>query len=77
MQVDNILQRAQSWANEAGASALAMQKHLGSIKFKNPKDVVTAADFESERIIIGHIQNEFPEHSIRTEEAGHVKEGSR
>lgn len=77
MELDDILQRAQSWANEAGASALAMQKHLGSIKFKNPKDVVTAADFESERIIIGHIQNEFPEHSIRTEEAGHVKEGSR
>ena len=77
MELEDILERAKSWAMEAGASALAMQKHLGSIKFKTPKDVVTAADFESERMIVSHIQSEFPEHSIRTEEAGHVKEGSR
>ena len=77
MELEDILERAKSWAMEAGASALAMQKHLGGIKFKTPKDVVTAADFESERIIVSHIQNEFSDHSIRTEEAGHVKEGSR
>ncbi|MCI5601243.1 MAG: inositol monophosphatase [Hallerella porci] len=73
----SILERAKVFAEEAGRKALEMQKHLESIRFKNPKDVVTSADLESERIIISHLQEEFPDHSIRTEEAGHVKDGSR
>lgn len=77
MDFSKILERAQAFAEEAGAKALQMQRHLESIRFKNPKDVVTSADIESERIIVSHIREEFPEHSIRTEEAGHVKEGSR
>ena len=32
MELEDILERAKSWAMEVGASALAMQKHLGSMK---------------------------------------------
>ncbi len=77
MDFPKILERAKAFAEEAGAKALQMQRHLESVRFKNPKDVVTSADIESERLIVSHIREEFPEHSIRTEEAGHVKEGSR
>ncbi len=77
MEFSKVLERAKAFAEEAGEKALQMQRHLESIRFKNPKDVVTSADIESERIIVSHIQEEFPEDSIRTEEAGHVKEGSR
>lgn len=77
MDFSKILERAKAFAEEAGAKALQMQRHLESIRFKNPKDVVTSADIESERIIVSHFREEFPEHSIRTEEAGIVKEGSR
>ena len=58
----SILERAKVFAEEAGRKALEMQKHLESIRFKNPKDVVTSADLESERIIISHLKEEFPDH---------------
>lgn len=77
MELSSVLNLAKSFAEEAGNAALSMQNHLGSVRFKTPKDVVTVADMESERIIVSHIRESFPEHSIRTEEAGHVKEGSR
>lgn len=77
MDFSKILERAKAFAEEAGAKALQMQRHLESVRFKNPKDVVTSADIESERLIVSRIREEFPEHSIRTEEAGHVKEGAR
>lgn len=77
MELSSVLNLAKSFAEEAGTAALSMQNHLGSVRFKTPKDVVTVADMESERIIVSHIRESFPEHSIRTEEAGHVKEGSR
>ncbi|MFA6835435.1 MAG: inositol monophosphatase [Fibrobacteraceae bacterium] len=71
-----VIARAESWAREAGTRALEMQGHLNGVKYKTPKDVVTAADLESEKIIVSHIKEEFPEFSIRTEEAGMVKSGS-
>lgn len=77
MELASVLNLARSFAEEAGNAALSMQNHLGSVRYKTPKDVVTVADMESERIIISHIRENFPGHSIRTEEAGHVKEGSR
>lgn len=77
MELSEILNLAKSFAEEAGNTAFAMQSHLGSIRYKTPKDVVTSADMESERILVSRIQEHFPEHSIRTEEAGHIKAGSR
>ena len=77
MELSSVLNLASSFAQEAGNAALSMQDHLGNIRFKTPKDVVTVADMESERILIARIREHFPEHSIRTEEAGHVKDGSQ
>lgn len=77
MELSPILNFAESLAEKAGNAALSMQRHLEKIRFKNPKDIVTSADIESERIIVSGLREKFPEHSIRTEEAGHVKEGSR
>lgn len=43
---------------------------LSKIKAKDRHDIVTPADFESEKIILNFIQKKFPEHSIMTEERG-------
>ncbi len=77
MELSEILNLAKSFADEAGSCALSMQAHLGSVRFKTPKDIVTAADMESERILVARIRESFPEHSIRAEESGRLSPGSR
>ena len=44
MELSSVLNLASSFAQEAGNAALSMQDHLGNIRFKTPKDVVTVAD---------------------------------
>lgn len=39
----------------------------------NPHDIVTAADFESEEILISAIRKKFPYHTILSEESGELK----
>ncbi len=40
------------------------------VRLKTPRDLVTAADLRSERIIIGAIKKNFPDHQILSEESG-------
>ena len=40
------------------------------VKLKTPRDLVTAADLKSEKIIIGAIKKHFPDHQILSEESG-------
>ena len=54
---------------------IEIQQNLGDVKYKSKKDVVTRADIASEKLIVEGLRKAFPEHSIRTEEAG-VIEGS-
>jgi myo-inositol-1(or 4)-monophosphatase len=47
-----------------------------NIKLKSFTQIVTAADLGSEKIIINHIKNNFPQHHILSEEAGEKKSDS-
>lgn len=72
---EDFLSVAEALAKEAGALCLEIQQNLGDVKYKSKKDVVTRADIASEKLIVDGLRKAFPEHSIRTEEAG-VIEGS-
>lgn len=74
-EIENFLSVAESLAKKAGDLCLELQGHLGDIKYKSAKDVVTIADVSSEKLIVDGLREAFPTHSIRTEEAG-VVEGS-
>lgn len=53
--------------------AKVLRKYFGKLTGVNKKgtiDLVTEADLESEKAIIGIIQNAFPQHSILAEESG-------
>jgi myo-inositol-1(or 4)-monophosphatase len=60
-------------ARVAGSRCLELQQSLGTIKYKTPRDVVTVADLESERLVVAGLQSAFPAHGIRTEEAGWIE----
>lgn len=72
LDLKHIIASIEPIVREAGLTALSLQDNLGDIKYKTAKDVVTAADIASEKIIVEGIQKAFPKHSIRTEEAGVV-----
>ena len=72
---EDYLKVAEALAKEAGALCLEIQQNLGDVKYKSKKDVVTRADIASEKLIVEGLRKAFPEHSIRTEEAG-IIEGS-
>ena len=71
----NFLSVAEMLAKQAGDLCLEIQNDLGEVHYKSKKDVVTRADIASEKLIVEGIRKAFPEHSIRTEEAG-IIEGS-
>jgi Archaeal fructose-1,6-bisphosphatase and related enzymes of inositol monophosphatase family len=74
-EIQQFVSVAESLAKKAGDLCLELQGHLGDIKYKSAKDVVTIADVSSEKLIVDGLREAFPTHSIRTEEAG-VVEGS-
>jgi myo-inositol-1(or 4)-monophosphatase len=60
---------AQEAAHSAGEPLRALHGQVESVEFKTDKaDIVTEADYQSERIITTVIENEFPDHDIRSEE---------
>lgn len=46
------------------------------VKLKTPRDLVTAADLRSEKIIINAIKKNFPDHQILSEESGRTEKSS-
>jgi len=72
LRFDIALDVAQHLAREAGLRCLELQSSLGKVKYKTPRDVVTVADLESERIVVEGLKKAFPTHQIRTEEAGRL-----
>ena len=61
-------------AKEAGKIHLNYFKNEGLLlKEKNPRDLLTKADVESEKKIISIIKDHFPEHKILAEESGMEK----
>ena len=73
MENQDYLKVAAALAKEAGALCLEIQQNLGGVKYKSKKDVVTRADIASEKLIVEGLRKAFPEHSIRTEEAGVIE----
>lgn len=68
--LENALQTATRLAQEAGALCLDLQKNLGQVSYKTPKDVVTAADMASDHHLSAGLKAAFPGHALRTEELG-------
>jgi myo-inositol-1(or 4)-monophosphatase len=63
-------------AREAGKLMLDWRKDLppgpATMKYKDGKDVVTEVDGRAEQLIVGKIQQHFPQHNILAEEGGYV-----
>jgi myo-inositol-1(or 4)-monophosphatase len=72
MNYNELLLDAMSWAREAGAVHLRyFRGNELNIEAKlNASDIVTAADKAAERLLINHIKERYPEHSILSEESG-------
>lgn len=70
LDLDAALATATQLAQEAGALCLSLQRNLGQVKYKTPKDVVTAADMASDHHLSAGLRAAFPNHAIRTEELG-------
>lgn len=68
--IQNAQNTAMELSRQAGALCLEIQGRLGQIQYKSPKDVVTQADLASDKLIADGLRKAFPDHSIRTEEAG-------
>ena len=66
------LEHLTTWAAEAGEIVRAGYGKTHDISYKGRIDLVTEVDHRSEDLIIGQIRREFPDHSIITEESGHL-----
>lgn len=69
-EVSGFLEISERLVRQAGQICLDMQKNLGDIGYKSPKDLVTKADLASDQYIVESLQKAFPFHRIRTEESG-------
>lgn len=63
-----LLNFATSTAKKAGKLIKKMSAIRGEVTFKGKNDIVTAADFAAEELIIKEIQKHFPAHAILSEE---------
>lgn len=77
---EDVVARAAAVAEEAAMAAgeplREIHGRVESVEYKSDKsDVVTSADYKSEQIIATVIENEFPDHSIHSEESV-AREGS-
>lgn len=68
----SLLLNAISWAREAGAvhRRYFRGNELGIKAKLNDSDIVTEADKAAERLLINHIRDVYPDHSILSEESG-------
>lgn len=68
--VERALQIAKEAARSAGEPLQELHGHVESVTHKSDKsDIVTEADYQADHIIATVIENEFPEHGIRSEES--------
>jgi len=71
-----LKQTALKAAKEAGQVLLELFKGERKYEMKTPHDILAEADLKSEKIIINQIRNDFPEHSILSEEEGEMTKSS-
>ena len=72
MDISSLVLNAISWAREAGAvhRRYFRGNELNVTSKLNASDIVTAADKAAEKLLIDHIRQTYPEHSILSEESG-------
>jgi len=70
--MDKIKRTALAAAKKAGKAVLKEYKNFNreTVKLKARHEIVTRADLLSEKIILGEIRKNFPEHGILSEETG-------
>ncbi|MCF0196884.1 MAG: inositol monophosphatase, partial [Bacteroidaceae bacterium] len=71
-QLDDILRRATEWARECGALQLTYFRSpaLQARAKGGESDIVTEVDEKSEAMLLRHIAEEYPTHSVLGEETG-------
>jgi myo-inositol-1(or 4)-monophosphatase len=75
--VEEALDLAKEAAESAGEPLRELHGRVEDVTYKTDKsDIVTEADHQANRIITTAIQNEFPDHSIFSEEAAFQEGGS-
>ena len=74
--MDQLLETAIKAAKEAGKIQLERRGHIGKIDYKGDINLVTEVDLLCEKKIIEVIKNNYPDHSILTEETGEALTGS-
>lgn len=68
---------AEEAAKNVGPQLRELHGKTESIEYKSDKaDLVTEADYQSEKIITSIIEDEFPDHNIHSEETTHHESGS-
>lgn len=73
--IEGIVSDMLRWAHEAGDIQLGYFRgsNLGIANKLNDSDIVTNADKDSERALLGHIHEKYPHHSILSEESGEAE----
>jgi myo-inositol-1(or 4)-monophosphatase len=74
--LDTYLNAAKEMAQKGGACVLEGWDQVKEISFKGSIDLVTQTDLKSQRVILGMIQEKFPQHSVLAEEEGGSLEGA-
>ncbi|PRR77775.1 Inositol-1-monophosphatase [Clostridium liquoris] len=77
MEMKEVLSNVKTWALEVGK--IQLEKLNGDIKYSSKStkvDMVTEVDILSEKIIIERIRENYPDHSILSEEKGKLKSKS-
>ncbi|MFB6172356.1 MAG: inositol monophosphatase family protein [Haloarculaceae archaeon] len=68
--IERALQIAKEAARSAGEPLRELHGQVESVSYKSDKsDIVTEADYQADHIISTVIENEFPDHGIRSEES--------
>ena len=74
--LSSVSDAAERFAAEAGELLLDAYGHV-SVREKGPADLVTEADFASQRLIAQRIDETFPDHTLLAEEEGRRRDRLR
>ncbi|OQY27210.1 MAG: hypothetical protein B6244_11400 [Candidatus Cloacimonetes bacterium 4572_55] len=76
MSYELFLQTAIESTYLAGGCIKKMTGKIRNIRYKGAIDLVTEADLNSEKILLDHLRNRFPDHNFLTEEKGKLEGNS-
>ena len=74
--MDTYLNFIKELASNVGKLALEKQSHIKDFEYKSPNDIVTEVDIECNEIILNALKEEYPSHTIITEESDIIDNNS-